>query len=309
MRDDAIFVGVDGGATGSRALALDAAGRERGRADGPPAPVWDGDTGEAVAVVASLVRDVAAAAGSGPVARVVVGLAGAGRSPARDAVRAALVERGVAPAVDVVSDGDVAYHDAFGAGAGILLLSGTGSMALGRSAAGREARAGGWGALLGDEGSGWALGVHGLRAVARAADGRGPATALTAALLPALALRSAPDLIAWVRGRSKRDVAALAPLVLQAAAAGDPVAIALRDDAARELAGAADAVRRALEPWDAPPSVALVGGLIAAGGLLRARVEAELAALSVRVDPRDVVPARGAARRALEGSWDALSDR
>jgi N-acetylglucosamine kinase-like BadF-type ATPase len=301
MERDIIVVGVDGGGTGSRAVALGLDGREQGRADGPPALVRDIAPDRAAGVVADLVREVAAAAGVGtPVAVLVAGLAGVGRPGVRGVVHGALVDAGVADEVEVLGDSEVAFHDAFGAGAGILLVGGTGSMALGRSHDGRTARAGGWGDPLGDEGSGWFLGMSGLRAVARAADGRGPWTQLTNRLLDALDLADPPDLIRWTAAATKKEVAALAPHVLEAAASGDVVAVGLADDAARELAEAVEAVRRSLEPWAEPPEVAVAGGLIGAGAPLRARVDRALAELLVRPSARTVVPVRGAARRALE---------
>ena len=74
--------------------------------------------------------------------------------------------------------------------AGIIIIAGTGSIVLGRDAVGTEARAGGWGPLLADDGSGYAIGLAGLRAVFRARDGWGPSTALTQALQEALSLTS-----------------------------------------------------------------------------------------------------------------------
>jgi len=302
MDRDVMVIGVDGGATRCRAIVLDARGQECGRAQGPPALVVDGAWDPAVTVVADVVRDAAAVAGTDlPVARLVAGLAGAGRAEQGAPVAAALRSAELAAAVEVCSDAAIAFHDAFGAGAGILLVSGTGSMALGRSAEGREARAGGWGAILGDEGSGWGLGVSALRAVARAADGRGPDTALTDRILQRAGVSTPESLIAWVAGATKGEVAAMAPIVLETAADGDAVATVLADDAARALATAVDAVRHALEPWPEPPVVAVVGGLIAPGGLLRSRVERAIAGCQLPFDPREVVPARGAALRALAG--------
>jgi N-acetylglucosamine kinase-like BadF-type ATPase len=301
MTASQIYVGADGGGTGSRALALDPAGREVGRVQGPPALVREADAGPAAVAVAGLVRKVARVAGAPlPVARLVAGLAGAGRPAAREAVRSVLLDAGVAEDVEVLSDAEVAFHDAFGPGPGILLLSGTGSMALGRSADGRTARSGGWGDPLGDEGGGWSIGMAGLRAVTRAADGRGPDTRLGTLLLAALGLDAPADLIRWTAGATKRQVAALAPLVLQAADAGDALADELAGTGARELAHVVEAVRRSLEPWADTPAVALVGGLIAgAEAPLRRRLERALAELPVRLDPREVIPARGAASLAL----------
>jgi N-acetylglucosamine kinase-like BadF-type ATPase len=305
-----LYVGVDGGATRCRAIVLDADGREVGRAEGPAGIVTVRAAAAAAEIIATVVRDAvrdAARHGTGDagtapsVARLVAGLAGAGRPDARDAARSALEATGVATAVEVRGDSEIALDDAFDDGAGILIVAGTGSMTLGRAAHGRQARAGGWGEVLGDEGSGWWLGIQGLRAVARAADGRGPATILTGILLEALALPDAAAMITRVDAASKGEIAALAPLVLRAAEDGDGLARQLADDAARELAAAALAVRRALDPWPEPPRVVGVGGLIAPDGLLRDRVVEALGRHDLVFDGREVVPARGAARRAWRG--------
>jgi N-acetylglucosamine kinase-like BadF-type ATPase len=320
-----LYVGVDGGATRCRAMVLDHDGRQVGRAEGPAGIVTVRTATAAAAIVAAVVRDAVRDAGrhdpgdagtSPPVARLVAGLAGAGRPDARDAARSALEATGIATAVEVLGDSEIALDDAFDDGAGILIVAGTGSMALGRQAPGREARghedqgheararqarAGGWGVVLGDEGSGWWLGIGGLRAVARAADGRGPATILTRVLLDALALPDPAAMISRVGAASKGEIAALAPLVLRAALDGDAVSRQLADDAAGELAAAAAAVRRALDPWPEPPTVVGVGGLIAPDGLLRDRVAEALGRHELVFDPREVVPARGAARRAWRG--------
>jgi N-acetylglucosamine kinase-like BadF-type ATPase len=301
-----LYVGVDGGATRCRAIVLGADGREVGRAEGPAGIVTVRTAAAAAEIIAIVVRDavrdaIGDAGAAPPVARLVAGLAGAGRPDARDAARSALEATGVAMAVEVRGDSEIALDDAFDSGAGILVVAGTGSMALGRAAHGRQARAGGWGVVLGDEGSGWWLGIQGLRAVARAADGRGPATILTGILLDALSLPDAAAMITRVDAASKGEIAALAPLVLRAAEDGDGLARQLADDAARELAAAALAVRRALDPWPEPPRVVGVGGLIAPDGLLRDRVVEALGRHELLFDPREVVPARGAARRAWRG--------
>jgi N-acetylglucosamine kinase-like BadF-type ATPase len=301
-----LYVGVDGGATRCRAIVLDADGREVGRAEGPAGIVTVRTAAAAAEIVAIVVRDavrdaISDAGTAPPVARLVAGLAGAGRPDARDAARSALEATGVAMAVEVHGDSEIALDDAFDDGVGILVVAGTGSMALGRAGHGRQARAGGWGVVLGDEGSGWWLGIQGLRAVARAADGRGRATTLTGVLLDALSLPDAAAMITRVDTASKSEIAALAPLVLRAAEDGDAVARQLADAAAGELAAAAQAVRRALDPWPEPPRVVGVGGLIAPDGLLRDRVVDALASHDLIFDPREVIPARGAARRARRG--------
>jgi N-acetylglucosamine kinase-like BadF-type ATPase len=132
---------------------------------------------------------------------------------------------------------------------GVVIVCGTGSIAYGRDRAARAARAGGWGHILGDEGSGYWIGRHALRAVARAADGRGPATALTDRVLNHFAVAGPSDLIREVYERDLRHhaVAQLARVVQQARDEGDELATQILERAAHELVGAARSVVDRLE--------------------------------------------------------------
>ena len=127
--------------------------------------------------------------------------------------------------MDVIEDAALLLAAGTPDGWGVAVVAGTGSMAFARGADGRTARAGGWGPLLGDEGSGYAIALAGLRAAARAADGRAAATPLTDRLLAAFGLTRPEELIGVVyRGGDRAALAALAPVVLEAADAGDAVA-------------------------------------------------------------------------------------
>ena len=188
------------------------------------------------------------------------------------------------------------------AGVGVAVVAGTGSMAFARGADGQTYRAGGWGPLMGDEGSGYAVATAGLRAAARAADGRGPATALTDRLLAAYGLGRVEDLIGVVYRESDRaEIAALAPVVLALADEGDPVAAGIAQDAAVELAAAAAAAARPLG-LTAPIPVALAGGLLVSSTGYRALFLTALADRGLCPDPVAVVaePAGGAVRLALD---------
>src|SRR5207253_2086911 len=131
--------------------------------------------------------------GRARVAGACLGLAGAGR-PEDQAVIADWAARiDLAAHVEVTGDAPLLLAAGTPDGWGAALIAGTGSMALVRDRAGRTARAGGWGHLLGDEGSGYALVVSALQACARAADGRGPATALVERFLMRLGLARPQD--------------------------------------------------------------------------------------------------------------------
>lgn len=165
----------------------------------------------------------------------------------------------------ISSDYEIALVGAHEKREGVLLLAGTGSLAYGISPGGETALAGAWGYLIGDEGSGYWLGAQALRAAVRATDGRGAPTRLTELLLEKLQLQKPLDLITWLYGSPTprmRDVAALAPMILACAAAGDAVAHAIIQDAAAELALAAKAVLTRLHM---PPAQ-----IVFSGSLLRA---------------------------------------
>jgi N-acetylmuramic acid 6-phosphate etherase len=187
-------------------------------------------------------------------------------------------------------------------GWGVAVVAGTGSMAFARAACGKTARAGGWGPLLGDEGSGYAIALAGLRAAARSADGRAPATLLTDRLLAVYGLTQPQELVSVVyRGGDRAALAALAPVVMQAAEDGDAVAEAIIREAAAELATAVAAAAGQLDLGSAFP-VALAGGLLVSSAGYRDRFLAALADRGLTADSVALVtePAEGAVRLALD---------
>jgi len=197
--------------------------------------------------------------------------------------------------VRVDADTRSAFFDAFDEGPGMLLVAGTGSMAWGRNEGGKEARVGGWGSLLGDEGSGYGIGLEALRRVTRSADGRGPDTGLASAILGALGMERTEQLVGWAAEASKADIAALAPVVAQQSRAGDFVAGEILVEAVEELESHVVALLETLDPWPRPPRVALVGGLVCPGGPLRPGIETVLSRYALQRTAEEPDPTRGAA--------------
>lgn len=276
---------ADLGKTGCRAALW--SGERRAEAEGPGAPglAFAGGVAAAEAAILAVARLL-----GGERLQVCVGAAGALSAPdAPGELARRLLCALPAAEVAVTSDAVIAHAGALGGTAGVVLSVGTGTVAL-AAAPGVFARVDGCGPWLGDEGSGAAIGLAGLRAVLRAEDGRGPATALTAAAAacfraPAAAL---PALLGNGPGTA-REAATFAGPVVAAAAEGDAVASAVLDAAILALTTAVDAaIRRSGLP--APVPLVLTGGVFSTGPIFGARLRAALRSLPVQV-----VPALGAA--------------
>jgi len=294
------YVGVDGGGTKTRAVVLDEAGTEVGREEGGPAIADASAPDLAAKAVAEVVRAAVTAAGAElPVAALWAGLSGAGREAARSAVELELERLDLAEVVCVGTDVAAAFHDAFADGPGVLLIAGTGSIAWGRAEDGREGRVGGWGHHIGDEGSGYAIGLEALRRVARDADGRAPETKLRTAVLAHVHEDSVDGLVQWTAGASKAEVAGLVPVVAEVAAGGDAVAGEILVHAVEELEGHVLSILTNMGPWSRPPELALAGGLLRPGSPLRGPLEKVLARHHLTAQDRVLDAGRGAARLAM----------
>ncbi len=298
-----LVVGVDGGGTKTRVLLADLDGRTLARVEGPATALRPGDERASAEIIGALVHEALASierAESRPSA-CVVGVAGGGQERAAQALWHALASSRLADDVNVVSDAEIALDDAFGDAAGVLLVSGTGSVAFSRAPDGRLERCGGWGPVMGDEGSGAWIGRRAMSVITAAHDGREPETALVGAILTTLEAESLEALIPWAADATPADFAALAPTVLQVASQGDLRANALVSLAVEELVlHVRTLARRCFTDERAAVPVACAGGMLSRGSLMRKRIEQRLKTAvpgaAMRTD--DVDAARGAVRRA-----------
>ncbi len=235
---------------------------------------------------------------------ICLGIAGVDRAADEAVVRGIMKRIGYKAAILVVNDALIALQAGLGKESGIVIVSGTGSIAYGRNAKGEASRAGGWGYMLGDEGSGYWIGRLALRAVVRHADGRGRATALTPKVLAHFGVERAAELIHKVYHEdiAPSAIATLAAHVQHARDEGDFVASAILNRAADELMAAATAVKTRLGLDDDEFSFVLAGGMFRAVPWLGDQLTLMLPALA----PRSRIirlasePALGAVRLALD---------
>ena len=195
-----------------------------------------------------------------------VGIAAAGgdSSDAATSLKRWLRESGWGDLPVAVHHDAAAVLAAAGLDHGIALIAGTGSIVYGLTTDGRSFRAGGWGSTFGDEGSGYWIGVAALRAVAHAADGRGPATTLTGMLCRHYGVAEPTGLIGRVHQHRDRvrEVAGAAPVVFAASQGNDAVGTVICADAVKALAQAVSAVWRRMPPPDRDGPLACTGGLL-----------------------------------------------
>jgi N-acetylglucosamine kinase-like BadF-type ATPase len=259
------FIGVDGGGSKTLAVVVDAHGCECGRGHAGGSNFRAIGLERALTNVTTAVERALSACASvgtvGPAEAVWLGVAGVDRAGDVDLLLPQLSS--LARDVRLTNDAELVLSG-LDRCVGVALIAGTGSIALGRDGSGRAARAGGWGHLLGDEGSGYDLGRHALQAATRAADGRGRPTRLLDLICEAWELTAPEDLIARAHAeRGTAGIARLSSLVFEANRSGDVVARGIARRAAAELALAAAAVADALGFGDDTGiPLALGGGLL-----------------------------------------------
>ena len=257
-----LYMGLDVGGTSSSLLAqTKPAGGAPSAHSAPGANPQRVGMAAAAATLARLIREAARRYPDAVLHAVVAGIAGVGGDDERRALRAALHEAlgdYTPPHLLIKHDAALTLDAALGEQPGIVVIAGTGSVVLGQTADGDHTRAGGWGYLLGDEGSGYVLALEGLRAVARAFDG-GPATLLQPLLAERHGLTTPRALIDAVYGDTW-EVQDAVGFVLRAAEADDTIAREILTTQTRLLA---EQVARVADRIDlALPRVMLWGGLM-----------------------------------------------
>ena len=268
-------LGLYGGGSKTVALVANEKGKVLGRGESGPANYHTAGIAGASQALQKAVSTAIADAGlvTQALATAFLALAGVDRPTDRQVMSAVVARLGLTCPVHVDHDAAAALAGATGGQSGVVVMAGTGAIAYGEDSQGARARAGGYGPLLGDEGSGYDIGRKALIAALRAEDGRSPATLLTEKLKRRFMLEKMTDLIHLVYGApaplQRPEIASLSPVVVEAAREGDGIAKEILRVAGRELGLSAAAVLKQLN-WDEekPVQVAGSGGVFAAGNLL-----------------------------------------
>ena len=255
------IIGIDGGGTKTTGILATATGQHLAQVQSGPANYHVVGEAKTQAVLENIVRELHQKAGIPPTSavRFCLGMAGLGRPADREVIGKICDELGIYQNRILTHDAHIALVGGTEKQEGIIVISGTGAIVYGIHTDGREARASGWGYLLGDEGGGYDIAIKGLRSVARAADSRGGQTELTDRILNKLELNEPSELIRWTHAASRDTIAQLAEVVFDTAKTADGVAECIVDEAADELVCAAVSVIKQLkftEPFD----IVLSGG-------------------------------------------------
>ena len=301
-----LYLGVDGGGTKTNVALMNEAKEVVAEGTGGPSnPLRVG----VETAVANIAKAIDAACDSGGVSRgdivgATLGLAGVRRQDIRERVRESFGLRFRVRKVRVTTDAEIALYGTTLGKAGIVVIAGTGSICFGINEAGETAVAGGWGPVAGDEGGGRGIAGEALHRVAKASDGRGPATKLSDSAAEYFRASNIENLIGAIYAPKMDNsrIAGFARFVSETAADGDKIAIEILEDAGRELGTAAAAVITKLGLQDVVIPVGCVGSVFNAGDL----VTAPMRAIIKRVAPKAKLaeplmpPSHAAALMALE---------
>ena len=298
----AYLLGLDGGGTKTECVVLDAQGNVVGKGlAGPSNPLRCGfDT-----AFQSLSEAAAEALKEAKLPRTAItgvcaGLAGAGRGSVVRRTMDFLAQTFPGARAQVTTDYEIALEAAVGAGQGVVLIAGTGSVAYGRNAAGETARAGGYGPWVGDEGSAFDIGRRAVAAVARNRDTSAPPTLLSIAIPAALDCPNWDELVDRTMKNPDDVFPKLFPVVAAAADAEDSAAKEILFAAAVGLGNLAMIVVRRLGLLDQEFPLVKSGGVFGHSGMLDSRLDSVLSngAPRAKISRLEISPAVGAARLA-----------
>lgn len=274
------LIGVDGGGTKTLGYIGNDEGLVLAKAYGGPCNYHSVGIDSVKYTLSNLINLLCSAAniGSKEIKLLSLGLAGVDRPYDRRIIEEAIWEIDIKGNLIINNDGKTSLVGALGKEEGVITVCGTGSISLGIDRDKKLVRAGGWGHIIGDEGSGYDFGVKGLNAVMRYYDGRGKKTTLKDKILKRLNLTSCEEIIGYVydKTRMKTDLAKLAPLVFEGAEEGDEIALQIVDGGIKGLGEMTETVIRQLNFRENKTVLSIDGGILRNVSLVRDRFMDEM---------------------------------
>lgn len=267
-----LFLGVDGGGTKTNVALINEANEVIAEGSGGPSNPLRVGVETAVGNIAKAIDAACDLAGAsrGDIVAATLGLAGVRRQDIRERVRESFVSQFRIRKTQVTTDADIALYGTTLGEAGLVVIAGTGSVCIGANEAGEKFIAGGWGPLAGDEGGGRGIADDALHAVAKASDGRGPATKLSLRAAEYFRASNVENLIVAIYAPQMDNsrIAGFARLVIETALEGDHIAVEILRNAGEELGAAAAAVIVKLGLSGKAIPIGCVGSIFNAGQLL-----------------------------------------
>lgn len=264
-------IGIDGGGTNTFGLLSDLEGNIYAQSRNGPSNFQVVGINKAISVIQDITEHLRASLPSlsQPIKAIGLGLAGVDIEQDADLIKKHVEGLNIAQHVYVVNDTEIALIGGVGGDRGVAVVAGTGSAAFGCDGKGNKAHVGGWGWILGDEGSAFDIGQQGLRAVIRALEERGEFTSLVCSLIQRWQLCNSDELISALRSKtwSRNDVANMAEWVAITANNGDGVAQQIIRQAGEELGLLATCVIRKLQ-FNDEFRIVLTGGVFQAGDII-----------------------------------------
>jgi N-acetylglucosamine kinase-like BadF-type ATPase len=288
---------VDGGGTKTAACAGDLAGNVLGRLEKGPANYHTIGLENFGKLIGNLVDECCAlySLNRQELALISLGLAGVDRPGDRERILGVLNGLGLSCGFLISNDARVALAAGLEEPAGIALIAGTGSIAYGITPEGVTVRAGGWGHLISDEGSGYDIGRLAVSRGIKALEGRDRPTLLLANILAHLRLENLDELIQYIYNpaNTKAALAALSQVVADAADEGDAVAAEIIENAAGSLAALVESVLERGFPGETGVPVCTYGGIVDHIPQIKNIIAARLAGKARLVKP-ETEPVMGA---------------
>jgi N-acetylglucosamine kinase len=261
-------LGIDGGGSKTVCVLMDDNRQVLGRGEAGPSNYQTLGIAATIKSIESAIKEAIEVKNNVKVSAICLGLAGAGRAADIEIIKNLIQElpitRELQPAnIIICNDALIALVGGIGHDVGIVVAAGTGSIVFGQNHQGKTKRVGGWGYILGDEGSAYKIAVAGMQAALKAYDGREISTSLVEDFKQHLSLANIEDLIELIyrRGWGVKEIAALAPIVDFAAASGDEIANQIIDDAVNELVKATSTVIKAIFNSDSVLEVVTTGSV------------------------------------------------